>query len=117
MIWDNGVWGRKQSSAKSRGWIGNIGKVLEPPPRVVSTISFCSTPQVLSILFLKDFIEFVTILLLFYDMVFQPQAIWNLSSLTQESNPRPAALEGEVLTTGLPGKSPSIPFFTKIFSY
>ena len=51
----------------------------------------------------KVFIEFVTILLLFHVLVFWPQSIWNFS--TQPGiKPAPPALEGELLTTGLPGK-------------
>ena len=51
------------------------------------------------------FIEFVTILLLFYVLFFWPRGIWILAhrpgiELT------PPALEGEVLTTGPSGKSP-----------
>ena len=36
---------------------------------------------------------------------FQLQGMWNLSSLTRDGTCTPA-LEGEVVTTGLPGKSP-----------
>ena len=32
----------------------------------------------------KVFIEFVTILLLFYALVFWPQGMWDLSSLTRD---------------------------------
>ena len=57
----------------------------------------------------KDFIEFVTVLLLFYVLVFWPQGTWDLSSTTkiiiQSAHP---ALEGEVLTTGPPGKFQAI---------
>ena len=45
----------------------------------------------------KVFIEFVTILFLFY--VFWPRGMWDLIE------PASLALEGEVLTTGPPGKS------------
>ena len=51
----------------------------------------------------KVFIQFVTILLLFYVLVFWPQGMWNHSS---PSNLQAPALEGKVLTTGPPGKSP-----------
>ena len=54
----------------------------------------------------KVFIEFVTILLLFYVLVFWPQGMWDLPGPGIE--PTPPALEGEVLTTGPPGKSPKI---------
>ena len=45
----------------------------------------------------KVFIEFVTILLLFYVLVFWPWGMWDQTP--------PPALEGEVLTIGQPGKS------------
>ena len=50
----------------------------------------------------KVFIEFVTILLLFYVLVFWPWGMWDLSSPIE-----PAALElwGRFVTTGSPGKS------------
>ena len=52
------------------------------------------------------FIEFVTILLLFYVLVPWPRGTRGLSSPPRiEPAPAPTALEGEVLTTGLPGKS------------
>ena len=46
---DSGVLERK-SSARSRGWVGNVGKVLVAPPQVFSTTSLCSTPHICSIL-------------------------------------------------------------------
>ena len=52
----------------------------------------------------KVFIESVTILLLFYVLVFWLQGMWDLSSPTRDQTHTPA-LEGEVLTSGLPGKS------------
>ena len=52
----------------------------------------------------KVFIEFVTILLLFYILAFWPQSMWDLSS-QPGIEPTPPALEGGILTTGLPGKS------------
>ena len=51
----------------------------------------------------KVFVEFITILLLFHILFFGPRGMWDLSSQARE--PVPSALEGEVLTTGLPGKS------------
>ena len=60
----------------------------------------------------KLFIEFVTILLLFHVLVFWPQGMWDSQLLDQGSNLDPTpALEGEVLTTGPPGKSLSFFFF------
>ena len=53
--------------------------------------------------FLKS-IKLVTILLLFYILVFRPGSLWNLCSPTR-LNLQPPVLEGEVLTTGPPGKS------------
>ena len=52
----------------------------------------------------KVFIEFVTISLLFYVLFFWPQGTWDLSSLTGIKLISPI-LEGNILTTGLPGKS------------
>ena len=37
------------------------------------------------LMFLKFFIEFVTVLLLFYVLVFWPQGMWDLNSLTRDS--------------------------------
>ena len=56
--------------------------------------------------FFKVFIKFVTILLLFYVLVFWPQGMWNPSSLTRDWTPGLPALEGKILTTGPPGKCP-----------
>ena len=56
------------------------------------------------------FIEFVTISLLFYVLVFRPQSSWDISSLTRDQTHTTFALEGEVLTIGLPGKCPSFIF-------
>ena len=53
----------------------------------------------------KVFIEFVIILLLFYVLVFLAPRHVGSQLPDQGSNPRPPALEGAVLTTGLPGKS------------
>ena len=61
----------------------------------------------------KVFIEFVTILLLFYVLVFWPQGMWDLSS-RPGIEPASPALEGEVLTTGPPGESPFLPFLFNI---
>ena len=55
--------------------------------------------------FLKS-IKFVTILLLLYILVFWPQGMWDLSPPPRIAPPSPA-LEGEVFTTGPPGKSPA----------
>ena len=52
----------------------------------------------------KVLIEFVTILLLFYVLFFGPEAC-GLLTPRPGIEPTPAALEGEVLTTGPPGKS------------
>ena len=58
------------------------------------------------------FIEFVTILLLFYVLVFWPRGMRDLSSPTRVKTRTPA-LEGEVLTTGRPGKSLKLFLFFK----
>ena len=52
----------------------------------------------------KVFTEFITILLLYYVLVFWLQGMWDLSSLPGIEHAS-LALEGEVLTTGWPGKS------------
>ena len=49
----------------------------------------------------KVFIEFVTISLLFSVLVFWPRGMWDPPPGIEPTLP---ALEGEVLTTGLPGK-------------
>ena len=54
---------------------------------------------------LKLFVEFVTILLLFYVLVFWPQGMWDLGSQLAVKL-APPALEGKVLTTGPPEESP-----------
>ena len=53
------------------------------------------------------FIEFVTILLLFYVLAFWPRGMWDLSSWARNRTISPA-LGGEVLTTGPPGKISSL---------
>ena len=55
-------------------------------------------------IFFKVFIEFVTILLLFYVLVFDREACGILAPRSG-IEPAPPALEGKVLTTGPPGKS------------
>ena len=50
----------------------------------------------------KVFIDFVTILLVFRVLAFWPQGMWDLSSRPRAQTTTPA-LEGEVLTSGLPG--------------
>ena len=57
----------------------------------------------------KVFIEFVTTLLLFYILLFWPWGTWDLNSLTRDQT-RTSSPEGEVLTTGPPGKSPKLSF-------
>ena len=52
----------------------------------------------------KDFIEFITILLLFYLLVFWWRDMWDLISPTRNQTTS-LALEGKFLTTGPPGKS------------
>ena len=51
----------------------------------------------------KVFIEFATILLLFYILVFWPWGMWDLGSLTRDK-PVSSALEGKILATEPPGK-------------
>ena len=61
----------------------------------------------------KVFIEFVTILLLFYVLFFWVCEACGILTPRPGIEPAPPALEGEVLTTGLPGKFP--PPHTHIF--
>ena len=63
----------------------------------------------------KVFIESVTILLLFYAFIFCLQGMWDLSSPTRDQTHTPA-LEGKVLTTELPRKSPSTVLLVQPFS-
>ena len=53
--------------------------------------------------YFKDFTEFVIILVLFHVLVFWPQ---DILAPWPGIEPVPPALEGQVLTTGPPGKSP-----------
>ena len=53
----------------------------------------------------KVFIEFVARLLPLYVLVSRPRGMWDLSSLTRIKT-KPSGLEGEISTTGLPGKFP-----------
>ena len=53
----------------------------------------------------KVFVEFVTILLLFYLLVFGPGITWDLSFPTRNQTCTPAQEEAGVLTAGPPGKS------------
>ena len=53
----------------------------------------------------KVFIEFVTILLLFYGFWFLGPKAYGILAPQPGIKPTPPALEGKVLTTGLPGKS------------
>ena len=59
---------------------------------------------------LKVFSEFVTILLLFYVLVFWLRGMWDLNS-GPRIKPTLTALEGEVLATGPTGKSPYSQYF------
>ena len=51
------------------------------------------------------FIEFITVLLLFYVLVFPPREAHGILAPRPGMEPMPSALDDEVLTTGLPGKS------------
>ena len=63
----------------------------------------------------KVFIEFVTILLLFYVLFFGHEACGILAP-QPGIKPTAPALEGDVLTTGLPGKSPYCSLNKHLFS-
>ena len=85
--------------------------------RLLSVIQLNSVPSSDLFFFLtwtifKVFIESVTILLLFYVLVFRPCGIL---APRPEMEPMLPALEGEVLITGLPGKSPQISFMHSCF--
>ena len=54
---------------------------------------------------LKVFIKFVTILFLFYSVFYFGYKACGILASPPRAEPAPPALEGEVLTTGLPGKS------------
>jgi len=58
--------------------------------------------------FKKVFIEFVTVLLLFYILVFELWGMWDLSFSTRWMEPIPSVLEGKVFITEPPGKSLSL---------
>ena len=62
----------------------------------------------------KVFIEFVTILLLFYVFWFFGREACGILAPRPGIEATPLALEGEVLTTGLPGKS-HVMYFELIF--
>ena len=65
--------------------------------------------------FFNVFVEFVTILLLLYVPVSWPRGMWDPSSPTRVQTRIPPTLEGEVPTTGLPGKFRFQRYF-KLFS-
>ena len=60
----------------------------------------------------KVFIEFVTILLLFYVLVFWPWGTWDLNFLLRDRTHTPCSGRWS-LTTRLPGKSPCFPNFRR----
>ena len=64
--------------------------------------------------FLKSLFEFVTILLLFYVLVFWPQGTWILAPQPR-IKPAPSAMQGEDLTPGSPEKSKAGPIFFLFF--
>ena len=49
--------------------------------------------------FFKVFIEFVSVLLLLYVLIFWPRGLWDPSPLTRDGAHTPVGFEGEVLTT------------------
>ena len=63
----------------------------------------------------KVFIEFVTILLLFYALVFGCESCGILAP-QPGIEPTPPALEGEVLTIGPPGKSQTLLNYTFVMN-
>ena len=82
-------------------WPGRIlwlPSILRPSLGTLSFLGGCRT-------IFKVFIEFVSILLLFYVLVFWLWGMWDFKSLIRDLTRMPA-LEGDLLTTGLPRKSP-----------
>ena len=76
-------------------------------PSGIKNLNFKTKKKFLMWAIFQLTIEFVIILLLFYCfmfLVFWPQVRWDISFPTRIEFPRPA-LEGKVLTTGLPEKS------------
>ena len=64
----------------------------------------------------KVFIKFVTLLLLFYALLFGHEACGSLPS-QPGLEPAPPALEGEVLTTELSGKSHTFSSIETVLNY
>ena len=65
----------------------------------------------------KVFTEFVTLSLLFYVFWFFGHEACGILVPQPEIEPAPPALEGEVLTTGPPGKSPNLHFYQSHLFY
>ena len=61
--------------------------------------------------------EFAATSLLLYVFIFWPQVVQDLGSPTKDQTPAPSALEGEVLSTGPPGKSDYCYFSYLNFNY
>ena len=75
----------------------------------ISLLEFFSFGFCLIWTVLKIFFEFITILLLFYVLIFGHEAC-GILALQQGIEYAPPALEGEVLTTGPSGKSIVVEF-------
>ena len=97
--------------AKSQTWLSKGRIAVTPRPRLVILLYyifyiFFSLRYLLLLLWtiFKVSIEFVTILLLVYVLVFWMRGMWDLRSPTRNGTCTPP-LEGKVLTPGLPGKS------------
>ena len=65
---------------------------------------------------LKAFLEFITVLFLFYVLIFLATRHVGILAPWLGIEPTSPASEGEALTTGLPGKSPQVFFSNLTFS-
>ena len=79
-------------------------RVLDSEHNIISNV-FCPKDFLMWTIF-KVFIEFVTLYYFFLCFVFFGQEACGVLALWPGIEPAPPALEGKVLTTGPPGKSP-----------
>ena len=79
------------------GGVGQRGETIQPITKSIFDLAYVRIPDPKrQMIFFKPFIAFVTILLVFYVLVFWPRGICDLSFSTGLN------LEGEVVPTGLP---------------
>ena len=85
--------------------LGQCSRGFPPNSLPASSLSFFFFPRFFFMwTIFKFFIEFVTILLLFYILVFWPPGMWDLSFTTRSRTSIPC-IGRQTLNTGLPGKS------------